>query len=195
MLFMVMPYWKLAEASQQDIFAIIAYIRTLAPVENDPPERELNIPPEALLPPPGMGSNMRLSSPDISDWPAYTAYMGNLSVCDLCHTPSDENGMPRMDMSFAGGYTWVMPSGHTVTSLNITPDPTTGIGLWSKDRFVNYLTGFRDRSNLFPTGDGYNTTMPLYPISGITREDLSAIYDFIMMQPPVLNDVKRFNPE
>jgi hypothetical protein len=191
-LFLVMPYWKLAGASQEDVLAIIAYIRTLAPVVNDPPERALTIPDSAFAAPPGIGTNMPRTGPDPSDWPAYTAYMGNLSVCVLCHTPADLGGMLEMPKSFSGGYTWVMPSGHSVTSVNITPDKATGIGLWPKERFVDYLTCFRDRSTIFPTGDGLNTIMPVYPLSGMTRQDLEAIYDFLMTQPAVSNDVDGF---
>ncbi|HEX9654956.1 MAG TPA: hypothetical protein VGA99_14705 [bacterium] len=49
-LFPLMPYMMFRSLSQEDLFSIITYIRTLKPVENQVPKRQLAIPIEVAMP-------------------------------------------------------------------------------------------------------------------------------------------------
>jgi hypothetical protein len=64
--------------------------------------------------------------------------------CAECHTA-------RGGKMFAGGYAMQTPFG-VLYSTNITPDPDTGIGLWSEAAFARAMHEgvARDGSHLFP---------------------------------------------
>ena len=197
-LFPVMPYMMYSQTSQDDIFAIIAYIRTLKAVESHPPEPALTVPPEAFTPPPGIGSQLAKSPPSMSDHEAYVRYMSVLAPCTLCHTPPDATGMPDMTKYFAGGFEWVlpMPSGRRVRSLNLTPDQQTGIGLWSRERFIRFIQSFSEESTWMDVGEhGYNTMMPLNSFSGMTHDDLGTMYDYLRTLPPMHSEIEEYPPD
>jgi mono/diheme cytochrome c family protein len=92
--------------------------------------------------------------------------------CASCHTTPD--GEP-----FAGGLAIATPFG-TVYSANITPDPQTGIGNWSKDAFARAMHEgvARDGSHLLPA-------FPFDHFTRVTDEDVAALYAYLMTRPPV----------
>jgi hypothetical protein len=192
-LFPVMPFELFSNTSRDDLFAIIAYIRTFRSIDNTPPERKLVMPDTAFTPPPGMGSNIRISSPDPSDKQAYSGYMSNIAPCILCHTPSDPKGMPDMTRLYAGGYMYTMPTGRIAQPHNITPDNETGIGLWSRERFIGQFMAYRDPSTMIKLApDSTNSFMPWGMFCGMSHDDLAAVYDFLRTLPPIHNDVEVF---
>jgi mono/diheme cytochrome c family protein len=92
--------------------------------------------------------------------------------CASCHTA--KGGEP-----FAGGLAIATPFG-TVYSPNITPDPATGIGNWSKEAFARALHEgvARDGSHLFPV-------FPFDHFTRVTDEDVAALYAYLMTLPAV----------
>ena len=92
--------------------------------------------------------------------------------CASCHTTKDGE-------TFAGGLAIATPFG-TVYSPNITPDPATGIGTWSKDAFARALhEGIaRDGSQLLPV-------FPFDHFTRVTDEDVAALYAYLMTLPAV----------
>jgi mono/diheme cytochrome c family protein len=92
--------------------------------------------------------------------------------CASCHTSRE--GEP-----FAGGLAIATPFG-TVYSPNITPDPATGIGNWSKEAFARALHEgvARDGSHLFPV-------FPFDHFTRVTDEDVAALYAYLMTLPAV----------
>jgi mono/diheme cytochrome c family protein len=92
--------------------------------------------------------------------------------CAACHTAP--GGKP-----FAGGYALVSNFG-TIYSVNITPDPQTGIGRWSEEAFVRAMHKgvARDGSQLFPA-------FPYDHFNRVTAADLHALYAFLMTRTPV----------
>ena len=97
------------------------------------------------------------------------AALGN---CVQCHTASD--GAP-----LAGGLAMSTPFG-TVYSTNITPDVDTGIGAWSFSAFQRAMREgvARDGHHLYPA-------FPYTAYTRMTDEDLTALYAWLMSQPPV----------
>jgi hypothetical protein len=83
-----------------------------------------------------------------------------LASCSGCHT-RHEQGSPVAGQDFAGGEAFPMPSGFVARSANITPDPKTGIGRWSKTQFVQRFAAFRNVAALGAVAPGQaNTPMP-----------------------------------
>ena len=97
------------------------------------------------------------------------AALGN---CIGCHTTP--GGLPN-----AGGRPLATPFG-VVYSTNLTPDPATGIGRWSFSAFQRAMREgiSRDGTHLYPA----------FPYTAFTRstdDDLTALYAWLMAQPPV----------
>jgi mono/diheme cytochrome c family protein len=100
------------------------------------------------------------------------AQLAALGDCATCHTR--EGGE-----AFAGGRPISTPFG-TVYSTNITPDPISGIGHWSRAAFVRAMREGVNRggSHLYPA-------FPYEHFTLVTDEDDAALYAFIMTRQPV----------
>jgi hypothetical protein len=136
-LFPLMPYPHYNGMSKEDIYSIIAYIRTIKPNSTKVPERKLMIPMAMAYPPLQSASPDKNSKPDVSDMVKYGAYMMNSAACMDCHTPMDK-GQFVMTKYMAGGRKFDIGL-FVVTSPNITPDSTTGIGKWSEAMFYTVI--------------------------------------------------------
>ena len=99
-------------------------------------------------------------------------YLVTAGDCIACHTAI--GGAP-----FAGGRAIETPFG-TVYSTNITPDPGTGIGGWSRDDFWRALHEGRAKDGrlLYPA-------FPYPNFTRVTREDADAMFDYLRTLPPV----------
>lgn len=103
--------------------------------------------------------------------------LANFGDCTACHTRPD--GQP-----FAGNLPLKTPFG-TIYTTNITPDPETGIGTWSKDAFRRSMKDGVDRKG--------NHLYPAFPYDHFTKvrdADIDAIYAFLMTQAPVKEATK-----
>ena len=99
-----------------------------------------------------------------------------LGGCVACHTAAG-------GLSNAGGRALDTPFG-TVYATNLTPDPATGIGTWSFSAFQRAMRDgiSRDGRHLYPA----------FPYTAFTRssdDDLTALYAWLMSQPPVASRV------
>ncbi len=93
--------------------------------------------------------------------------------CSACHTAQGGE-------DFAGGLALPTPFG-TIYSTNITPDPETGIGLWSLEAFERAMRDGLDREG--------RHLYPAFPYDSFTKtrdEDLRALYAYLMSLPPVV---------
>lgn len=194
-IFPLMPYLSYNHLTQEDLYSIVAYIRSLQPIENAVGESSLNfplnfivktIPPEKYIP---------TEEVDKTDKQKYGEYLVKIAGCADCHTPQDK-GEPLPGMYCAGGFEFQMPSG-TVRSMNITPDEETGIGVWTVDDFIARFKNFDpDSSEYIPVGKGeFNTPMPWTMYAGMNVEDLEAIYTYLRSVKPVSHKVERFTEE
>jgi mono/diheme cytochrome c family protein len=101
----------------------------------------------------------------------YLVYAGG---CITCHTEESDNAVP-----LSGGYAIESPFG-TFYGPNITPDKETGIGDWSDDDFVR---AFHEGEN--PEGDAYFPAFPYTAYTGVSRDDLLAIKEYLFSLEPV----------
>ena len=191
-IFPLMPWPYYAQMSREDLYAIIAYIRTLKPVEAIYPKSKLNFPLNIVVHTmPQKASLGVLPSP--SDTVKYGAYIVQAAGCRDCHS-QDKNGTPLPGLEFAGGHKYIV-NGNTVSSANITPDKETGIGNWSRETFVARFKSYSDPSKAAPVSrSDFQTLMPWYAYSGMTEGDLKSIYAYLRTLKPVKNQVVKFQP-
>lgn len=192
-LFPMMPYPNYNKLSQDDLYAIVAYVRSLQPIENKLPDTELNFPLNFIVKTMPIKSRNPMKF-DRNNPLEYGKYLVTLAGCVFCHTQS-EKGKPLPGMEFAGGEGFHLPGG-IVRTANITPDTETGIGQWSKEVFIKRFKNYENDSAkvVSVSENDFNTPMPWTMYAGMTEEDLSAIYDYLRTVKPIRNRVERFTP-
>lgn len=193
-LFPVMPYLNYGKAGREDLYSIIAFLRSLKPVENCVPEDKPDFPMsliENTIPKKARFSKI----PDRSDTAAYGAYLLNAAACADCHT-MQERGKPLKGMRLAGGFEFPLKTGGIVRSANLTPDKESGIGGWTRESFTDQFQIYADKTyipNTVGKGD-FNTMMPWLMYGNMKIEDLKAIYAYLRTVAPVKNSVIKFSP-
>jgi mono/diheme cytochrome c family protein len=192
-LFPIMPYPHLRNLSDEDAKSIVAYLRTLPPVKHPKPARSLNFPLNFIvkfMPKPLEGP---VAGPDPHDSVARGKYLTQIGGCYECHTPHGEKGELDDARAFAGGWEMKGPWGRVITA-NITPHPTTWLGRATRDEFIARFKSFEnfDPKTAPKPQPGRNTIMPWLAASGLTSDDLGAIYDYLKTVKPVENHVNSF---
>lgn len=167
----IMPQYS--GMSDQDAADLVAYLRTLEAVSNDIPARALNFEPAPFEP-----SQMPPATAP-TEGPERGRYLATLARCGQCHTPSNDDGSPNMDLLLAGA-----PFRDTVAP-NLTPDSATGLGDWSEEEIVDFLkTGiYSDGTEAHPGMKGIAERN----LSQMTDNDVQAIAQFLQSLPPVEN--------
>lgn len=192
-LFPVMPYHYYGMMDSSDVKAIIAYIRTLPPIQNITPTREIDFPMNFIINTIPKKSHPK-TRPSPSDTLAYGHYLVNIAGCQECHTRQEKGKV--VGQPFAGGWEFNMPDGSIVRSANLTSDKETGLGNWSADAFISF---FKNRENKGLHGPALTpgemqTPMPWVMYAGMDSTDLYAIYTYIHSLKPVKNKVDLFTP-
>lgn len=190
-LFPLMPYPQFNRIAKEDLLSIIAYLRTLKPIKNKVPERQLMMPIAAAYP----GQYLQASvdgnaKPSGGDIVKYGEYLITMADCGTCHSPLTPQG-PDMSRKYAGGYLFELAS-NKVQSANLTSDSATGIGSWTEERFLNKFLPYRKEEayNINPGNE--NTVMPVIEIAGMKDNDLKAIYAYLRTVKPITNLVEKF---
>jgi mono/diheme cytochrome c family protein len=193
-LFPLMPHPRYGKMDKEDVYSIIAYIRSLKPVENRVKLSEPDFPFSLILHTiPQKAQFTKIPNP--KNPVAYGAYLINAAACGDCHTPVNDKGAPLPAMDYAGGRVFPTPMG-IIRSANITQDEVTGIGKWTEDIFVNRFKAYADSTYQSPTinkGD-MQTLMPWTMYSHMKTEDLKAIYAYLKTVKPVNQPVVKFEP-
>jgi len=191
-LFPIMPYVSYNHMAKSDLLSIIAYIRTVKPIKNKIPQRQLMVPIAMMYPAkalqPSVDNNMM---PSEADKVAYGGYLIGVADCVTCHSPLTQHGPDVMGRPFAGGYTFELPT-NKVQSANISPDSATGIGTWTEERFMNKFLPYREEKGYNYDPGHQNTIMPLSILAGMTDSDLKAIYAYLRTVKPMTNMVEKF---
>jgi mono/diheme cytochrome c family protein len=181
----IMPYMYYAAMSDDDANALVAFLRTLPPVENAVEgNTDLKLPKPPA--PPATGK-----APPQDDPVKYGEYLATLMHCHMCHTPMTEKG-PDMSKSFAGGFKFEIPAqfepmlgkGYLV-SPNITPHEKNGVGGHTDEQLMAAVRELKkkDGSPIFGPMGMYAGTW-----SKVTDDDAKAIVAYLRSLPP--NDTK-----
>ncbi len=190
----LMPFWKMAD---DDLVAVVSYLRSLAPVENNVPTNEWTF----------MGKAVRSLTPTFepikdpaapATAPAMAAtvergeYLANyVANCVGCHTQRDLMTYQATAPEFAGGmefepwpelYTYLKTDPEVwLRTPNITPDP--GGALANYKTPEEFIARFR-KGRLIAF-----SPMDWGPFSRMSDEDITAIWMYLNNLEPVKHDV------
>lgn len=188
----VMPYEAYSGMAEEDLKALIAYLRTLKPVRKPTPQLKTWAPfyrPLAMF----VWSKIFAK---ISTAPAKAPQGGvergryldeHVSLCGDCHTPRNFMGVPKRALYLAGAKKGQGPPlGAEVP--NITPDKETGIGDWKREDIAELLlTGTKpDLDNV----QGLMAEVIEAGFKNMKKEDVLAIVDYLKSIPAVKNKVE-----
>ena len=192
-MFPLMPYPYYRSMDPEDIYSIIAYVRSIPAIKNDVPVSVADFPMNFILNTIPKESNPQ-KKPEKSDVLSYGAYMTNASGCIECHTQVNK-GQIIPEFAFAGGREFMFPDGNVVRSSNITPDAETGIGKWTEEAFVQRFKIYADSAYVTPeiAPGEYNSIMPWTMYGHMEREDLAAIYNYLKTVKPIMQQVAKFS--
>jgi len=186
-LFDFMPFYDLTD---EDLTAVISWLRTLEPVKNEVPEHDYNFVGKALktfvFQP--MGDGEIPLNPTPGESAEYGKYLTqSVANCRGCHTPIDLMTGAFTGPEFSGGFKMevvgpdgIIPNKHLVTP-NLTQHDGTGIMTgWSRDQFIERMRA----GNRIP-----GSPMPWGPFSRMSDTDLTAIYNYLVTLEPVESSI------
>jgi mono/diheme cytochrome c family protein len=170
-----MPFELYRKISDSDLVAMIAYLRTVKPVQNKVEKSVYRIPL-----PPNYGPPVT-SVPDVpkTDKVKYGEYLaGPVGHCVECHTPLDKG---RRDWSRVGqgGQEFHGPWGVSV-ARNITPHAEDGLGKWSDAQIKRAIT-----QGIAKEGRKLNPPMAFTLYAKVRDEDLDAIVAYMRSLKPL----------
>jgi mono/diheme cytochrome c family protein len=170
-LLVIMPSTDFSHLSDEDLGGIVAYLKTLTPIDYQAPPRNLLFVADIGL---GAGLFGQLAAESIdhnaahaaSVPPAETAeygqYIASLATCSGCHGP-------KLDGKGGGGPSSVVPP-------NLTPSGE--VGTWTKAQFINTI-----RMGVTPSGHQLTDDMPWKQYKNMTDQDLGALYLYLHSLP------------
>jgi mono/diheme cytochrome c family protein len=183
----VMPYEAYSGMAEEDLKALIAYVRTLKPVRKETPPLRTWAPFYRRIGSFFWTQFVGTTSPSVPKPPQGGVERGrylveHVSLCIDCHTPRNSMGIPQPSLYLAG--TKKKPP-LNVEIPNITPDKETGTGEWSRDSIVDLLlTGTKpDLDNV----QGLMAEVIEAGYKNMKREDAQAIADYLKTVRPVKN--------
>ena len=166
----IMPSNTLYYLSDEDLGALIAYLKSLPPMDNQLPERRIEplgrlMMAVGMFPPLAVDQIDHSSSPPAAPEPGVTiAYGQYLSrTCTECHG-ANLNGAP------------FGPPGQEVPTPNLTPGGE--LVAWSKQDFFTAM-----RTGLTPGGRQLDERMPWEYYGQMTDEELKAVWLFLQSLP------------
>lgn len=133
----IMPYAFYHVMTPTDLDALVAYLRTVAPVEHavPPPEYRQIIRAE---PPPGF--EQPATAADLATPVGRGKYLVGIGHCMECHTSRGPHGEPAFATGFgAGGMEFPGPWGVSVAA-NITASKAKGLGDWTDAEIARAIT-------------------------------------------------------
>jgi mono/diheme cytochrome c family protein len=173
-----MPWWIFRELSDEDLAAVIVYLRSIPPIKNKLPERLLRPGSEQQLQNEERSmSDVAIPEPDTSTLLAKGRYLVTIGECEGCHTA----WYKRNPGVFGGGNMIANDETDSViVSANISPD-ITGIGGWDDETFIRII-----RTGKAGT---LHYSMPWIAFKNISDTDLKAMLAALKSLPPVRHQI------
>jgi mono/diheme cytochrome c family protein len=171
---MVMPSGFYEIMTENDLDAVVAYLRTLKPIANKVPDPIYKVPQGHPIPP---GGEKPFTEAMMTDQVTKGRYLATIAHCMECHTPFGERGRDFANRLGAGGAEFPGPWGTSV-SRNITSSKAKGLGNWTDAEIKRAITQgvSRDGGKLKPPmGYGYYAKM--------TEADLDAVVAWLRTVP------------
>jgi len=194
MMYPIMPYPMYNALTDEDAKAIVAFLRTIKPVEHQVAGNS-----DLKLPKPPKPLPLPTKKPDMNDPVQKGQYLAHVMHCPMCHTPMNEKG-PVMTKAYAGGTKFEVPKDFekvlgsgVLYAANITPDKATGIGKWSEADITTAITKLVKKD-----GKPIMGAMQMYRMawSQMPPDDAMAIAKFLKTLKPIKNNVpaNKFTP-
>lgn len=177
-LFPIMPYGDYRNLSDEDLAAVVVYIRSLEPVHNPLPKPQIPFPLSRLIQSAPEPVFIRIADSS-ADRIARGRYLTQIGGCEDCHTPEDKMHRPVKGMEFAGGK---QIEGFPARSANLTPDPS-GISYYDEDMFVRVMHSGHVGARAL------NPPMPWWIFRNMNDEDLKSIFSYLQTVKPIHNRV------
>ena len=178
------PLMTYQHLSDDDLVAVIAFLKSREPVANAVPDHRLTLLGKALMAfaiePIGPSTTPRRTSP-VGLSVERGEYLANaVSSCAECHTDRGDNG-ELVGPRFAGGQLMDLADPTKIAvPPNLTPDTDTSpVGRWDEEMFV-----VRFRSGEVIPG----TPMPWGAFARMTEDDVRSIYRYLRTLPPTRHD-------
>lgn len=175
---------ELDGVSDEDLTAIISFLRAQAPVSQLVPDHQPNVLGRLLLaffvsPPVGRRAPLA-KSPGPEDELERGRYLtSDLALCVGCHTKRSPIDFSYQGVRFAGGsdFAWSASPG---SAPNLLPDRYTGlVGRHKEDAFVARLAAGRPSAY---------SPMPWTSFANLDATDARAIYRYLRSLPPAADD-------
>ena len=184
----LLPFMEMQGLADDDLQAVVSYLRAQAPVRNPVPPHYFNalgkvVKATALSKPIGPSSTPPTTAPRGASLETGRYLTESVSLCWACHTERSQMTGAIVGARFGGttGFTEVDDPTHSWSPPNITSDPETGrLGKMTEDQFV---ARFR-QGRTIP-----GSPMPWQVFARMADEDLRSIYQYLKSVPPVKNDV------
>lgn len=186
---LIFPFMAYSGVSDEDLTAIVSYLRSVEPVNVKLPERDFGFAVKAIsllfLDEPLLIKENIPKSVVRDTSVAYGEYLSNsVSGCNTCHTKINEiTGEPIGPLFGGGGRTPSITEepGVWVYSPNLTQDPTGKIYSWTAEQFIARMKAGRGVQE---------SIMPWEAFKSYSDDDLKAVYKYLMSVDPVSNEVK-----
>jgi len=183
----MIPFMNYQEMSDDDLEAVISYLRTTTPVKKEIPANSWNLMGKGVMtffikPVGPVNTPAKVVLPDTTA--SYGEYLTTaISNCKVCHTELDFRTGQSIGEPFAGGNKFessTLEPGVFMMSPNLTPDKETGrISSWTEEVFIKR----------FREGKLYEESpMPWGPYMNFSDADLKAIYAYLHTLPAVKNE-------
>jgi len=128
----LLPFMELQGMSDEDLTAVISYLRTLSPVNNPVPEHQPNLLGRVVLAtvlskPVGPKTTPPATSPHGATVANGGYLAGSVALCVTCHTQRNPNTGEYTGTPFAGAKAFESDTlGNVYNPPNLTPAPRTG---------------------------------------------------------------------
>ncbi len=175
-----MFWWAFRALSDEDVAAIVVYLRSLPAVENALPPRILSAEQERQRAEDAAPLDHPVAARDLSDPVERGTYLIEIADCMGCHTAWEAPTNP----GFGAGGNPIERFGERAFSANLTPDPT-GIGGYTEGIFRGALRSGR--------GGTLHGAMPWAAYRNLSDSDIGAIYLALRQLPPVAHRVASVN--
>lgn len=181
-----LPFMPFQEMSDDDIVAVISFLRSQPAVRHAVPEHEVTFLGKAILAyliePIGPSHTPPATAPEEAPTVERGSYVANqVANCAGCHSKRSPLDGSFTGPRFAGGMTMDVEGDpeHVLVTPNLTPDPATGrITGWSEDHFV---ARFRAGKTIAASH------MPWGAFGRMSDTDLRAIYRYLRTLEPVVS--------
>jgi len=183
----LLPFMEMQGLSDEDLAAVVSYLRTQPPVRNAVPMHTFTllgrvVRATVLAEPVGPKQTPPHESPRGATVENGRYLVESVVNCGGCHTLRDFRTGAFIGPHLAGGQ---MPDEHvpgrTWAPPNLTSDPTTGrLARFTEDAFVERMRAGR----AYP-----GSPMPWQSFQRLDEDDLRAIYRYLKTVPPAVNEV------